>query len=143
MRKRPGDNAEKYLVVKMTERQKKIVQLKASMAGLPIDDYVIKTINNEEIELKQKICYDCQKEMSINKGAIDYPVELSDGKEHIIKILNYPRCKCSECGVEKFDLTSDVLVDKLIDYEIMASLNNRERPRQFPKEIDFNEMIKM
>lgn len=137
--KRIGDRKAKYLVVDMTERQKRITQLKASLCSLSIDEFVIQAINDIPVNKPESQCHSCNSDMTINNDPYDYHTNIND-QDVTIKIINYPYLKCVKCGEESVDVFTGKYLEDLLHFEIVQSLRDNKKP---PKTIDLNELLQM
>lgn len=139
-----GDRNKKFLVAEMTERQKKIAQMKARLYRGSLNEFVIKAIDEFDVSLPSRKC-SCGNMMRVIKEDIKYPISMGDiGEEveHVILIKRYPRWRCKICNKEGRDVFNDSVFEKLMEFEILDYLNRRSRGK-LPKTIDFNDLIKM
>lgn len=132
---------EKYLVAKMSEREKTVAKLKANMYSTSIDELVVKAINEYNDEtVKNMVCSYCNEQTIVSKKKPKECHHSVAGVEHVIKIINYPINNCCICGAEFDDMNLSVYTNDLVRFEIQKALKNR---KSIPDEIDFNELIKM
>lgn len=139
MVKKIGDRESKYLVTNLTERQKRIVQLKANLSSTSLDEFVVGAINAFSVHIKDEKCSACDTVLSINTEPYDFKTVWND-KEINIKILNYPRVKCIKCEEEFLSVRVDAILDKLIFFEILDNLKGR---KGIPTTIDLNKLMEM
>jgi len=132
---------EKFLVAKMSEREKTVTKLKASMYSTSIDELVVRAIDEYNAgAVKNMVCPYCNEQTIISKKKPKECHHSVIGEEHVIKIMNYPINNCCTCGAEFDDTNLSVYTNDLVRFEIQKALRKRE---SVPTEIDFNELIKM
>lgn len=137
MQKRIGDRTEKYLVAKMTERQKRIAQLKAGIYSLSIDDLVINAIDNYPVSPIK--CNQCGSLTASSNKTHECQIKISN-KDVTITITNYPHLMCN-CDDKWLHLDTLKYLEDLLHFEILERLRNKEIPDKI--QIDFYELIKM
>lgn len=131
---------ETYLVTKLSEREKVICKLKASLFSLSIDSLVKKAIDEFRGEVKNMTCNYCKEETVVTrKNPKQFFVTVAD-KEHVIKVENYPVNRCTICESEYDDMQRATYTNDLIRLEILKSLRTRQ---PVPEKINFDELIKM
>lgn len=130
----------KYLVSKMTKREKEIIKMKANLYSMSIDELVRLAVDQYEGRVKSSNCPYCHQETVVTtKKPMEHHVTIAD-KDYNIKVLKLPLNVCRLCDNEYQNLDVSVQLEKLIHFEIIHSLREG---RPIPEEIDFNELIKM
>lgn len=131
---------EKYLVANVDARKKKIALLKSNLYTMTLDDFIVEAIDQFSGKVKLTHCHHCQQENVVTTKK-DKVIEVSiAGKEHTINIKNYPRNICKLCDNVYENAKVSYYLNELIHEEINFHLKNK---KPIPKDIDFNDLIKM
>lgn len=131
---------EKFLVATMSERNKIIAKLKATILATDLDNLVVKAIDDCSLKHAPTMsCSYCSEETVNKKKEIEKIITFADS-EHTVKILNYPINFCRVCEAEFDDLDVSLYVDRLLDFYILDSLKEQ---RGIPTEVNFEELLKM
>ena len=131
---------EKFLVATMSERNKVIAKLKATILATDLDNLVVQAIDGYSLKSAPTMsCSYCSEDTANKKKSFEKIITFADS-EHTIKILNYPINFCRVCEAEFDDLNTSLYADQLLDFYIIDSLRDR---KGIPTEVDFEELIKM
>lgn len=138
MEKRKGDQREKFLVARMTERQKKIAQFKAHKINQELDEMVRKAVDlfdvHEQME-EEQFCPACQAKVTVKKQS-----SLFEYKDDItIQVRNYPKRICS-CEKNKQDFYAENYFEDIITFEIQQAI---KEGKTVPKEMDLDDLLTM
>lgn len=133
---RVGDRKEKFLVARMTERQKKIAQFKAHKTGYSIDELVIEAVDQFDVMtgMKNVTCLICEEKKVITDEPFSYPY---NGKE--VKVVNYLQGKCA-CPDDKSDFYAENYLEDIVKFELKQI---EKEGREIPDEIDLVELLQM
>lgn len=130
----------KYVVASMSEREKTIVKMKASLYSFSIDELVTRSVNEFKGHVHNMDCSYCNEKTVVTRKKTKECSEVIKGKEQIINVLNYPLNVCQVCGAEFDHMNVAVYLKDLIRFEILKNLRERN---PIPKDLDFNEIIQM
>lgn len=133
---RIGDVKEKFLVARMTERQKKIAQFKAFKTAQTIDDLVITAVDQLDVAtyLDNHKCPKCD----TPKKKVEEPY-IYHHKNQDVKVINYYETTC-KCVKDKNDFYAENYLEDLIAFEV---LQLEKEGKEVPEEIDLAALLKM
>lgn len=131
---------EKYLVATLSEREKTIAKMKASLYSLSVDELVRRSLDEVEGTVPNMDCSYCNEKTVVTRKKPKQCVETINGKEHVIDIVRFPMNVCNVCGAEFEDMDVTVYLKELVRYEVIKCLRTRQ---PIPQELDFEELIKM
>lgn len=133
-----GDQKEKFLVARMTERQKKIAQFKAHKIGEELDEMVLQAVDLFDVHQHMKdepLCPDCQKKVTVKKQPVLFEYE----EELIIQVQNYPKRICG-CQKNKQDMYAENYLEDIISFEIQQAI---KEDQTIPQEMDLDDLLNM
>lgn len=126
-----------YLVVELPKSEKRKVQLKATLSGLSLEEFIKKSLN-EPVEATPIHC-SCGGETKIIKQPYYYEFTMVDLPKKII-ILNTPQHECKSCGSIGLSDNTNHYLKKILENEINKSLKKLGR---LPEIVDFNDLISL
>jgi len=134
--KRIGDKKEKFLVAKMTERQKKIAQFKGHKTGQSVDNFVIAAVDqlDEKTYLENNACPEC----GTKKVKTEQPFIYRHGNQEI-KVVNYFKTSC-DCKKDKSDFYAENYLEDLVEFEVMQL---EKEGKEIPSEMDLDDLLRM
>lgn len=127
-----------YIVVELPKLEKTKVQLKAALAGLSLNEFMIQAVNGTDIKAKPIHCT-CGKKTEVINKPYSYKFNFV-GKNKKITILNTPQQQCNHCNVIGLSSTQEYYIEKLLTKAINNSMKNYNR---LPDFLDFNDLIKI
>lgn len=128
----------RYLTVEMSRRQKLIVQLKASLAGLSINEFVTNAIDEFSLPPREEVICSCGGETASVLTSYDIDLELAEGGT--LRITGFPQNKCLSCGEMMLDAVAYEQFDKLLEIKVNEWMRDLGR---IPNFVDFDEFLKM
>lgn len=128
----------KYLVAQVDNREKVVAKLKARLYGHSIDELVKQAINRYEVKVDSIDCPHCFRKMLRKKVEKETTCTVA-GNDYTIRILNYPKDVCGNCGTEYDDLDVSVYTEELMRNELMGYLKRGK----LPNSLDFNQLIQI
>lgn len=130
----------KYLVAQLSEREKIIVKLKASLYSLSIDELVKRAVDKSDFEIEVMDCLYCENQKTEVRNKLKPFLETIQNQEVRIDITRYPMNTCPNCNAEYDDMNVSRYVAELVRFEV---LNCLKTGKKLPERIRFNELIKM
>ena|SRR5699024_573426 len=134
--KRIGDKKEKFLVARMTERQKKIAQFKAHKIAQSVDDLVIAAV--DQLDAHQYLEHHACPKCGTVKKKVKEPYIYKHHHQEI-KVINYYTTTC-ECEQDKNDFYAENYLEDLVEFEV---LQLEGEGKEIPAEMDLNDLLKM
>lgn len=130
----------RYLTVEMSRRQKTIVQLKASLAGLSINEFVTSAIDEFSLPPRRDdvIC-SCGGETASVFASHD--IDLPFAKGGTLRVTGFPQHKCLSCDKVMLDAVAYEHFNKLLEIKVNEWMRKFGRVPNF---VDFfDEFLKM
>lgn len=131
---------EKFLVAKLTEREKLIAKTKANLYSVSLDELVKAAINEYYGKVHSMDCPHCHEKTVVSRKKPKECVVEIRGKETVFLIDNYPINLCDVCGGEFDDMETSVNLVELIRFEILEHLRTN---KPLPGRFDFEDLLKM
>ncbi|HLQ94948.1 MAG TPA: hypothetical protein VK108_01060 [Pseudogracilibacillus sp.] len=134
--KRIGDQREKFLVARMTERQKKIAQYKAHKTNQSVDELVIEAVAqlDEKSFWNDHHCPSCGEEKHQEETSYVYHHE---GEE--IKVRPYYKMVCG-CEDNKNDFFAENYLEDLVAFEVQQL---EREGKEIPSELYLDQLLTM
>lgn len=127
----------RYLTVEMSRRQKVIVQLKASLAGLSINEFVIGAIDEFGLQLREDVICSCGGETASVLVNHDIDLDLAEGGA--LRVTGFPQHKCLSCGELMLDAVAYEQFNKLLEIKVNEWMRELGHVPNF---VDFNDFLK-
>ncbi|KRG13390.1 hypothetical protein ACA29_08520, partial [Lederbergia galactosidilytica] len=108
------DMTEKHLVATVSEREKIIAKMKASLYSLSFDELVRRSLDEYQGTVLNMDCSYCNEKTIVTRKKPKQCIEIVNGKEHNIDILNFLINVCDVCGAEFDDMDVSVYLKELI-----------------------------
>lgn len=128
----------RYLTIELSRRQKLIVQLKASLAGLSINEFVTNTIDEFDLQLQEDVICSCGGETTSVLTSHDIDLALAEGGT--LRITGFPQHRCLSCGELMLDAFAYEQFKKLLEIKVNEWMREFGR---IPNFVDFEEFLKM
>lgn len=128
----------RYLTVEMSRRQKTIVQLKACLAGLSINEFVTNAIDEFDLQLREDVICSCGGETASTLTSHDIDLEFAEGGT--LRVTGFPQHKCLSCGELMLDAVAYEQFNKLLEIKVNEWMREFGR---IPNFVDFEEFLKM
>lgn len=130
-----------YVVLDLKEKEKEILELKASILNMTLEQFVIASAKryngNENNSASKLICGHCKTEIELKPYAITINKEIG-GKEYSINLRDFPSYKCSKCETSYSDSNiqekTDVLLEEYLTDLICSG-------KSIPQKLSFNDLI--
>lgn len=134
--KRIGDQKEKFLVARMTERQKKIAQYKAHKTNQTVDALVIEAVSqlDEQSFWNDHHCPSCGKEKRQEETSFVYRHH-----EKEIHVRPYYKMICA-CEDNKNDFFAENYLEDLVAFEVRQL---EKEGKEIPAELSLDQLLTM